>query len=126
MKKDIQLPSNYSKVAMPLQAEFHLNNGEVLVHPISIWKSMFIRKKDPDDVEKSSEKEAQDYYEFVIIPLLGKSSVYVGNLKAVLIMVEEFEFFVLKGSYLKHREPRIIDRISNKFNSIFKKGDEDA
>ncbi len=111
-----RLPKNYSKVTSFVQAEFHLNNGEVLVSPVSIFKSLFIRKHFEED----------DLYEVVLIPMIGKSTAWGCKREAVRIITEEFSFFVLKGSVLKVMEQGSMSKAVTKFCSLFRKRDKDA
>lgn len=101
IKKQLDLPKSYNIIKTPVQAAFHLNKGEVLTLPVTWFVSIFIMKDEGKD----------DSYEVALVPLFGKAQLFEGDFKAVSGMIEEYDFFVIKGATLQKRKLSIWDKI---------------
>ncbi len=99
-KQRLRMSATYSIIKTPVQANFHLNQGEVLVSPISRFKSAYIIK----------DNEKHDNYELALVPSFGIPELYEGDFKAIKRIIAEYEFFVLKGALLSKRKIGLFDR----------------
>lgn len=100
-----------AKVDTFIQAKFHLNNGEVLVHPVNWLKSIFI------------EKQGEDEIKLVVMNRAGVSSVFEGDFKALQNMMEEYSFYVFQGFKLEEVEtPSTLQRIAGTITNLFNRG----
>lgn len=92
------------KINTPIQASFHLNQGEILALPVKSSDCIYISKDNLKD----------DNYILVVVPKVGITKKYEGDFNAVSEMIKEFEFYVIKGLYLEERRVTFFDKLFNK------------
>lgn len=107
-KNQIQKSKNAIKIKTPMQANFHLNQGEVLALDISRTECVYISK----------DNEADNNYNLAIVPKFGLAKQYEGDFQAVSEIVKEYEFYVVKGAYLTERKISALDKIFNKLQLL--------
>ncbi len=107
-KKQVKISKNAIKIKTPTQASFHLNQGEMLALPLNQSKCIYISK----------DNEKNDNYILVLVPKVGLTKKYEGDFKAVSEMVKDYEFYVIKGAYLKEKRITALDKAFNKFQVL--------
>lgn len=107
-KKLIEISKNAIRIKTPIQASFHLNQGEFLALPISRSECIYISK----------DHESDDNYNLVIVPKFGLAINYEGDFNAVSEMVKEYDFYVVKGAQLKERRIGALDKVVNRFQIL--------
>ncbi len=115
MKKNpVKIPDSFHIVKTYLQAKFYLDKGEVLSMPLSLSKSIHM-KKAPD---------TEDLYQLAIVPLVGKSSCYEGDSGAIKNILADYDFYIFKGATLTEKAPTLWDKAYDSFTRLFsaKKG----
>lgn len=109
--------SNICKVVTFVQATFHFEKGEIISTVLSDKLGAHINKVD------------QDTYEVIVVPHIGRSSVYVGNAQATKDLVEDeaFDWYVVKGASLEETESldvanKLVGWVQDLLSSIFRRG----
>jgi hypothetical protein len=94
--------TDFSYIKSPVQAHFHLDRGELISIAVDMFRTIHIKK--------NTEKE--NTYDLAIVPVYGKSKLFVGNADAVNEIVSKYNFIVLKGATLEVKKKlSLMDRI---------------
>ena len=107
-KKLIKASKNAIKIKTPTQASFHLSQGEVLALPISQSECIYVFKDD----------KREGIYKVAVVPKIGLTKHYEGDIEAVLEMVNNYDFYVVKGGYLEERKITVLDKVFNRFQLL--------
>lgn len=97
----MKIPKDFQRVSTSVQASFHLDRGSSLV--------MF--GDDSSNVIITKNQETEDSYDLFLVPPVGKSKIFEGNLDAVYAMVEEYPFYATEQSILVEKKPSLLDKV---------------
>ena len=108
-RKLFNMPFKIKRITTPVQANFHLEKGDLLVFHLSKYKCIYVIK----DFIK------EDNYEVALVPAFGETEIYEGTYDSVIKMTEEYSFIAIDRASIENRKPGLIDKLYHSINSVF-------
>jgi hypothetical protein len=103
------MPFMIKRITTPVQANFHLEKGDLLVFHLSKYNCIYVVK---DFIKK-------DNYEIALVPVFGETKIYEGPYGFVKKMIEEYDFIAIDRASIDARRPGYFDKFYHFINSIF-------